>query len=206
MNASTKKDKGPGFSTNRIETLTDGIFAIAMTLLVLTLELPATGGLTAAKLHELLLAQYDKFFNYALSFILLAVFWVIHHQQFHHIRKTDHTLLWLNIITLIFVALMPFSTSLIGEFGYDWMADLFFNLNMFMLGLLFSLTWIYAALGHRLVSKTLEQKKIVAGIKRGLIVPVVSLIAIVLGFLSPGNSGFAYLLIPIIHMLPYFRG
>ncbi len=201
-----KNDKGPGFSTDRIEALTDGIFAIAMTLLVLTLELPDTIGLTSAKLHELIISQYDKFFNYALSFILLAVFWIIHHQQYHHIRKTDHNLLWLNIFTLIFVALMPFSTSLIGDFGNDWLADLFFNLNMFMLGILFSLTWIYAALGHRLVSKNLEEKKIIGGIKRGLIVPAVSLIAIAVGFLSPGNSGYAYLLIPVIHMLPYFRG
>jgi len=200
-----KKDTGPGFSTNRIEALTDGIFAIAMTLLVLTLELPQTSGLSAPQLHEILLSQFDKFFNYALSFILLAVFWIIHHQQFHHIRKTDHNLLWLNIFTLIFVALMPFSTSLVGDFGYDWMADLFFNLNMFMLGLLFSLTWIYAAGGHRLVSKNLEEKKIIGGIKRGLVVPLVSLIAVAAGFLSPGNSGYAYLLIPVVHLLPYFR-
>lgn len=200
-----KMSGGAGFSTNRIEALTDGIFAIAMTLLVLTLDLPQTGGVTAAKLHDLLISQYDKFFNYALSFVLLAVFWIIHHRQFHHIKRTDHNLLWINIFTLMFVALMPFSTSLIGDFGNDWMADLFFNLNMFMLGLLFSLTWIYAAWGRRLISEDLEQREILGAIRRSLVVPVVSLIAVVVGFLSPGNSGFTYLLIPVIHLLPYFR-
>jgi len=202
----SKKDVGPGFSTNRIMALSDGIFAIAMTLLVLTLELPDTSHIATAKLHEILVTQFDKFFNYALSFILLAVFWVINHQHFHHIKKTDEKHLWINIGMLLFVALIPFSTSLIGDFGYDWMADLFFNLNMFIVGSFFLLDWVYATSGHRLVSPNLSERLIIGGTRRGLMMPVVALIAVGVGFLSPGNSGYAYLLIPFMHMLPYFRG
>ena len=75
-----------GLTTQRIETLTDGVFAIAMTLLVLTLDLPRVGAhLSNAGLWNLLNSQMDKFHNYVLSFILLAVFWLVHHQQFHYI-------------------------------------------------------------------------------------------------------------------------
>jgi uncharacterized membrane protein len=83
----------PGMTTHRIEALTDGIYAIAMTLLVLNLALPGTETYLAqtVELRDLLFGQAHKFFNYALSFILLAVFWIIHHDQFHFIKRTNRT-------------------------------------------------------------------------------------------------------------------
>ena len=79
-----------GLTPRRLEALTDGIFAIAMTLLVLTLNIgKITEGLTSASLHKLLLEQIPKFYNYALSFVLLAIFWMVHHQQFHFIKQTN---------------------------------------------------------------------------------------------------------------------
>ena len=114
-----EKSKGsPRFmlTTRRIEALADCIFAFAMTLLVLTLTLPDVMQ-TKLSLSQLLVAQWPKFFNYALSFLLLAVFWVIHHQQFHVIRRTDSRHVWINVGILMFVALMPFSTDVVGDYG-----------------------------------------------------------------------------------------
>lgn len=88
-----------GMTTHRLEALADGIFAIAMTLLVLNLALPESGkGL--AELRSLLLGQLDKFFSYAVSFILLAILWVRHHEQFHYIKRTDGRHLWINVFFL----------------------------------------------------------------------------------------------------------
>jgi hypothetical protein len=86
-----RKENELGMTTHRIEALTDGIFAIAMTLLVLNLALPETGnGLTqTVELHKLLIGQTPKFFSYALSFLLLAIYWVLHHRQFHFIKRTE---------------------------------------------------------------------------------------------------------------------
>ncbi|NAS89798.1 hypothetical protein C4E24_08740 [ANME-1 cluster archaeon AG-394-G21] len=89
---------GLGMTTHRIENLADGIFSIAMTLLVLSLTLlEARTDLTlTVELQDLLFGQTHKFFNYALSFILLAIFWIIQHDQFHFIKRTDRIHLWLN--------------------------------------------------------------------------------------------------------------
>ena len=106
-----------GLTTKRIEGLTDGVFAIAMTLLVLTLEIPEPlAENTTGMLAKLLISQRHKLFNYVLSFILLALFWIIHHRQFHLVKRTDHQHLWLNVFILMFVALIPFSTSLLGDY------------------------------------------------------------------------------------------
>ncbi len=196
----------PGMTTHRIEALTDGIFAIAMTLLVLTLDLPEVGKeLTRVGLNNLLIAQIDKFFNYALSFILLSIFWIVHHQQFHFIKRTDRGYLWINIFFLMFVALMPFSTSLVGDYSNDWMAELFFSSNMFALGMFLNLGWAYATKGHRLVEHSLGQQRIALGKKRGMITPLISLLAMVLSLIKPQLCSYVYILIPIVLSLPRFR-
>lgn len=195
-----------GLTTKRIESLTDGVFAIAMTLLVLNLELPPIGqGMTEVALHNLLFSQWYKFFNYALSFILLAVFWIIHHAQFHSIKRTNRVHLWINIIILLFVALIPFTTSLQGDFPLDSIAEFCFSANLFIIGSLFYLNWAYAAGKHRLVSKDLDERHIVVGGRRCLVVPLVSLLAMGLAFLFPGHSSKAYMLIPFILFLPPFK-
>ncbi|MFH1347780.1 MAG: TMEM175 family protein [Candidatus Margulisiibacteriota bacterium] len=202
MAASESTEQELGLTTNRIETLTDGVFAIAMTLLVLNLGLPELeDGLSQSGLHTLVLGQSHKFFNYALSFVLLAVFWIIHHQEFHSIKRTDRTHIWINIFILMFVALIPFSTSLIGDYPNDWMAELFFSANMFMVGILFQLNWFYATKLKRLVSRDVSPLMM----KRGLVVPLVALLAMILSLLDAPITTHIYLLIPLILFLPPFR-
>ncbi|MBL8525273.1 MAG: DUF1211 domain-containing protein, partial [Betaproteobacteria bacterium] len=105
-------------SKHRIEALTDGIYAVAMTLLVIELKLPA---------HESIKTQVDlinavghllpKFLAWIISFLVLALFWIGHHKLFHFVRHVDGKLLALNIVQLGAVSLMPFSSALSGEFG-----------------------------------------------------------------------------------------
>jgi uncharacterized membrane protein len=192
-------------TTRRIEALADSIFAIAMTLLVLTLTLP---DMTQTKLNlsQLLATQWPKFFNYALSFLLLAVFWIVHHQQFHVIRRTDRRHVWINIGILMFVALMPFSTDVAGDYSGQTLAELMFSANLMILGLLFLLNWWYACRHHRLVGPDLSKETIATGIRRGSITPVVAAISMVLSLFMPRWGLTAYLLIPVIQLHPWFRG
>jgi uncharacterized membrane protein len=74
-------------STRRLEALTDGIFAFAMTLLIISFDVPAT--LKGIDAGSLIMSQSDRLFNYFLSFVLLAIFWLVNNQISHHIRKTD---------------------------------------------------------------------------------------------------------------------
>jgi len=191
-------------TTRRIEALADGIFAIAMTLLVLTLTLPDMVQ-TKLSLSQLLAEQWPKFFNYALSFVLLAIFWMVHHQQFHVIRRTNRIHVWINIGILMFVALMPFSTDVVGDYSHETLAELVFSANLMILGLLFLLNWWYACRKHRLVDPDLDRETIVGGIRRSCVTPGVAAVSMILSFFVPGWGLWVYMLIPFIHMLPWFR-
>lgn len=191
-------------TTHRIEALVDGIFAIAMTLLVLTLTLPAAGK-GPTEVHGLLLGLIDKFFNYALSFILLAIFWLRHHQQFHFIKRTDGKHLWINIFFLMFVALIPFSTSLAGDYSKEPLAEVFFAANIFMLGILLVWNWVYATNHHRLVDSSLDPRRIALGKKRGVVTALVAVLAMGLAFIDPLISSLTYLLIPILQGVIEYR-
>jgi len=191
-------------TTRRIEALADCIFAFAMTLLVLTLTLPDATQ-TKLSLSQLLVGQWPKFFNYALSFVLLAIFWIVHHQQFHMIHRTDRGHIWINIGILMFVALMPFSTDVAGSYGDETLAELVFSANIMILGLLFLLNWWYACRNHRLVDPDLSKETIARGIRRSCITPVVAAISMVLSFFIPRWGLTVYMLIPIIQLHPWFR-
>jgi uncharacterized membrane protein len=191
-------------STRRIEALTDGIFAIAMTLLVLTLTLPDATQ-TKLSLSQLLADQWPKFFNYALSFALLAVFWIVHHRQFHYIRRTNRTHIWINIGILMFVALVPFTTDVAGDYSRQTLAELLFSGNLLVLGLLFLLNWIYACWHHRLVDADMGRKTIFRGTLRSCITPVVAALSMIVALFIPRWGLTVYLLIPVIELHPWFR-
>ena len=191
-------------STRRIEALADGIFAFAMTLLVLTLTLPDATQ-TKLSLSQLLVAQWPKFFNYALSFALLAIFWIVHHRQFHVIRRTDRGHIWINIGILMFVALVPFTTDVAGDYSRQTLAELLFSGNLLVLGLLFLLNWIYACWHHRLVDADLGRKIIFRGTVRSCILPAVAAVSMTVALFIPRWGLTVYLLIPIIELHPWFR-
>ena len=108
-----------GLSVHRSEALTDGIYAVAMTLLVIELKLPehaTTGG--ADDLADALVHLLPKILAWVISFFVLAFFWFGNHRAFGHVRRADGRLVTLNIAQLAFVSLMPFSCALIGEHAF----------------------------------------------------------------------------------------
>jgi uncharacterized membrane protein len=137
--------KGFRFSKHRIEGLSDGVFAIVMTLLVLELkppELPKTASNEEiiAKLLELLPAL----FSFVLSFILAGLYWFLHHSSFQFIRHVTRTLIWINLAFLMFVSLLPFSAALLGHFiRFPIAAQVYYG-NQMAIGLLVVTSWLYA--------------------------------------------------------------
>jgi uncharacterized membrane protein len=194
-----------GMTTTRIESLADNVFSVAMTLLVFNLTIPEVLRLSDTELHVLLLNQWHKFINYFMSFLLLAILWIVHHQQFHFIRRTNRVHLWINIFILMFVVLMPFSTSLIGDYGGQTTSSAFFSANMVVLALLFHVNWTYAIKDHRLVRHDLALESLRTGTKRSIVFILVSLLALILSFFIPHWSTLAYMFIPLIHSLKPFR-
>ena len=194
MDKNVKKDLKEQFmNTSRIETLADGIFAIAMTLLVLTLEVPNfPDPVTNTTIFNFLISTIPQFFVYGMSFVLLAVFWRINHREFNRIEKSDGILLRITIIWLMFLVLVPFSTSLIGDYGNLQVPELFFHFNMFIIGILAFITWYYAV-NWGLTSFKWTKKAYKRSFFGYLIFPVLAVLAMLLTFITPSYSSLAYL-------------
>jgi uncharacterized membrane protein len=105
-----------GFEKNRMEALIDGIFAVALTLLVLDIKLPEDAVYTSNEQLWSRLVQLERHFAiYAISFIVIGIYWVAHHVQFHYVRYTDRRLIWINMLFLLLISFLPFATDLVGD-------------------------------------------------------------------------------------------
>jgi uncharacterized membrane protein len=189
------------FPSSRIEALTDGIFAIAMTLLVLSLEVP-TGIQNSSNVTVLaMLADLaPNLYHYFLAFFILASFWIAHHAQMDRLKEIDRRFLWINIATLMFVTLVPFSVSLIGDYPDETFAAVVFEANLLVIGLLFAAQWWYAAHSGRLVHPGTDVRR---ANRRVMVVPAVSVLAILLALAGWTWSTVLYAFIPlVIRFLP----
>jgi len=190
-------------STRRIEALTDGIYAFAMTLLMLSFDVPGT--LKGIDPGRFIISQSDRFLNYFTCFALLAIFWMANNRIFHHIKKTDSKHMWLSVITLMFVVFLPFSTSLISQNPDKPAGEFFFALNIFLVSMSSQLAWVYATQGRRLVSEESEEEHLKHGVKVGWVSPVVACLAMATAFIQPVLCSYTYFLIPAIIWLPWFK-
>lgn len=189
-----------GLTTARIENLSDGVFSIVMTLLVLDLKLPPDMKL----LHLSQLTNYigPQFISYFLSFIVLGSLWVSHHNQFHWIQISNRLFLWINIFFLCFISLIPFSTILLRAHEFDPLAIIFYGLNIVIcVGLLYC-NWVYATHKHRLVVSSLSIRTIHIIQLRILFVIFLYIVAIGISFLSPLISLIIFAIVQILFVLP----
>src|ERR671933_1013901 len=153
-----------GLSKNRIEALTDGVFAVVMTLLVLDISVPqmssdhiaAGGAAIGPELLKRLLDLWPKILSFGISFIILAIYWMAHHRQFHYIKHSDRALIWINIAFLMATCLLPFSTSLLGEYREQEIAILVYGGNSIIIASLLYIQWWYATRNRKLVDENLD--------------------------------------------------
>ena len=138
-----------GEDLGRIVALSDGVFAFAMTLLVLSLVVPSTDVVhTNGQLGYALNHDLPTFFGYAFTFVMIAVWWVVHNRTYQYITRFDSTLVWLNMLLLAQIAVMPFALSIFTTYGNDpysfaYAVDLF-AATQITLGLTITGTWEYA--------------------------------------------------------------
>jgi uncharacterized membrane protein len=194
-------------STDRLEALVDGVFAVVMTLLILTLTVPREpAGVSHAVLakrlgHDLYTLRFTLL-AYAISFVVSGVYWVGHHNQFEAIQRTDRVLLWITIVFLLSVTGIPFSTALLGAYPDQQIAVVVYGGNLVVIGLVLSLQWRYATRGYRLIDQDLDPLLIRHAARRILIGPSAYLLAIGLSFISATTSIAIYVLVPLLYILP----
>ena len=141
----TNYNRIAGQSLERIAALSDGIFAVAMTLLVLELRVPAIAGITdEGKLWSALVALSPRILTYFMSFLTLGIFWVGQQTQLNHFKGTNRDLTWIHLGFLFMVSIMPFSTAFLAEFITFRIALILYWLNILLLGALLFASWKYA--------------------------------------------------------------
>lgn len=134
-----------GQSVERLAALSDGLFAVAMTLLVLDLKVPAAHAIgTDQALLAALWELAPRLVVYLMSFLTLGIFWVGQQTQLSHFAHSDRHLTWIHLVFLFAVSLMPFSTSLMAEFITLRTALLLYWLNILALGAILFASWRYA--------------------------------------------------------------
>ena len=186
------------YSSRRIESLTDGVFAIAMTLLVLNLNVPKlVGAITDENLWNALVSGGTNFFSFTLSFVILGIMWSIHMRQFESIERVDKRATTLNTLRLFIVVLIPFTTSLNAQYGNLLLAQVLYPLNLFFLALITYLQGMYAS-NHRSFYRKYNQKDINAGQARSMVFVLATALVCVLTIFIGNKAFFALLLIPMI--------
>ena len=157
-----------GQSLERVSALSDGIFAVAMTILVLDIHAPA-----ATPIHDeqgllnALGSLAPRFAMYLMSFLTLGIFWTGQQTQINQLLRTNRDLSWIHIAFLALVSLMPFSTSLLAEFITYRSALLVYWANILLLGALLYISWRYAK--HALLVREDADQEIICAIEGRII-------------------------------------
>src|SRR5437764_14783159 len=178
----------------RTVAFSDGVFAIAITLLVLSIDVPTLHG--GQKLDHALSNLGDNFVSYFIGFAVIGLFWVGHHYFFDSLRGFDGRLLWLNLLYLSFIGLLPFSTALLGDFGNDPTALTAYAINVGLAGLADALMLTVALRAH-----LLEPDKQARGaqlLARDLTAPAVFFASIPLAYADTSLAKYSWLLIAIV--------
>lgn len=167
---SSKRSIDRTFDSDRLVIFTDGVMAVAITILVLDLKIP--DGLTPDAFQAALGGLWHGFLCYALSFVVIGVLWIAHHSQFAHIRRADPLLLWLNLFFLMAVALIPFVTSLMSDYSGP-LPTVLYALVLTVSCLLLAAEWWYAGLNRKLMAEDVPAELRLTGVLTPLLVATV---------------------------------
>jgi uncharacterized membrane protein len=160
MSTATEREVEPSLGFERVVFFSDAVFAIVITLLVLPLtaeiELPEHSTDLAHDVWQ----QWPRMLSFVVSFLVIGQFWIAHHRMFSHLRAHDHTLIWLNLVSLLSVCFLPFPTAVLGAHStqHDRFPAIFYAASMTVTSLCLTLTWLYAATRGRLTSPDLDRQ------------------------------------------------
>jgi len=188
-----------GLSPRRLEALADGIFAIAMTLLVLELRVPEGTG--AGDLSATLVALWPRFATFFISFVVLGVYWFAHHQTFYFLVRVNRTVVWLSLLFFLGAVLIPFVASLLGSYPDDPVALSLYGGVLGLLAIVGYVIWWYITGDRGLIDETLDPD-LVRKVRRWIAAgPMVMPVAIGMAFVAPVVSLLIYLALPFLFVL-----
>jgi uncharacterized membrane protein len=190
--------------TGRLEAFSDGVLAIVVTLLVFELRLPETlpPDPTSRQLLDALGDIAPKILVFALSFFTVAIFWVNHHHFFHRVTPSDWKVLWINNLLLFWLAGVPFTTSLIGDFPQEPVAIAVYSLDLAMAGLSFSLLAHYVFFEGKLGDDSASEEDRHREWRRSVLGTGMYFAAAPLGFVWPPAALAIVVMVPLFYVVP----
>jgi len=204
-------------STDRTEAFSDGVFAIAITLLVLEIVVPRVAGGDGERhlpkdLLQALAHEWPSYLSYVLTFVMLGSTWINHHIMFNYVVRVDRMILAFNTLLLLVIALNPFPAALLAQGIADRnnleadphslaIASIIFSSVQIMGGVFYNATWLYAV-RRGLIAKEADPKQVKQLTRISLIYPLIFVISIGLAFVSPEASLLIYVLVPLAYVLP----
>jgi uncharacterized membrane protein len=192
-------ESGTSEDRDRIVNLSDGVFAIAITLLVLDIQVPdLPENMVSSQLPGALLSLWPNYFGYFLSFVGISAFWLIHHSIFSAIRAYDRSLLYLNFLFLMVVAFVPFPISLLGEYGDHQLPVAIYAATLAVGRVLLTAIHWYSTRNDRLLDEPQDPAMVRFFLIRGLTIPAIFLLSIGISFLSVGVAIWTWLIMLVV--------
>ena len=187
--------------SQRLETFADGIFAIAATLLILSVD--SQVGNRPGGLGDRLLHIWPSYLGYAVSFLTIGIIWVNHHTVMDQIARTDRTYLFLSVGFLMCVAFIPFPTRLVAEHVRGEGAEaaaLTYGFTLTVTAVMFNAIWFYAVRGRRLLREDCDPR-VISGITRSYLPgPWIYLVSTLVAFASPTASVLLYMALALFYV------
>lgn len=196
------RENSQGMPIHRMEALSDGVFAIAMTLLVLELRAPESDHETSNGLAQALWAMWPKFASLVLGFVLLGSLWVGQYFQFLYIRRCDRVLLWIHLAFLLVCSVMPFAVSLLGVHGPSTLVCAIYGGLLLVAGTFLFLSWSYASKERLWADASLSDATVKALRARIWLGMGVYGAGFVVAFFMPRLSLVLYALMPLLYVIP----
>jgi uncharacterized membrane protein len=204
MNRVTEKEESNEKKTGRIEAFSDGVYAIAITLLVLDIKVPHDQP-EAARLLEALLAQWPSYFAFVTSFATIGIMWINHHRLFNLIKRSDQLLLILNGLLLLGITFVPFPTALLAEYIAEpaqHIAAMIYSGTFVVIAIFFNLLWRYASYQNRLLDPRADPRAVQSISQQYAFGPLLYLLAFGLAFVSALASLVMNMLLALFFAIP----
>ncbi len=184
----------------RLRFLADIIFATAMTIMILNIEIPEFGHITEAKkLSAFLLKQINSMWVFFIAFVVIAIYWIKHLEHFSAIRIVNQTFIWFQLLFLVSIMLIPFWNTYIEQFPENVAIRVLLSANMVLVGCFSFLSMNYAANPkHRLLHDSVSDKTVSEAKRQILTEPAIAILAAGLAYINPVYWDVAFILVPLL--------
>jgi uncharacterized membrane protein len=189
-------------SLSRFEAFSDGVFAIAATLLALEIRVGDLSNATSQQVLHELLNLFPHVISYATSFIVIGVIWLNHHALFHFIKRVDRISLTLNLFLLMCIAFVPCSTAIVGKYSYYPIVVSFYGLSLVLTGIAYNALWFYVLNRYIKSENSIQRHLILQASIWSISYPISYLLSALLALQNSRLSLILYAVISLFYLLP----